>query len=69
MTNAKLIFGRIMAFGPGGTREGRTSRKRLVSVSATPAHGRNVEANVPPTLETKNSGPCLGWGGLTAHKN
>lgn len=58
-----MFFGRIMAFGPHGRHEDGTWCYRLVSVSADPAHGRNVEPNCPPTLE-KESWVMPGWGGL-----
>lgn len=46
----KHNFSDIATFGPHGTGGGGAWRRRLVYVWATPARGRNVEANVPPTL-------------------
>ena len=52
-----------MAFGPHGTpRAWGAWRRRLISVSATPARGRNVESNIPPILQKTVVGhnACLG---------
>ena len=43
-------YSEIVMFGPHGTGRGWAWRGWLVSVPATPARGRTVEANVPPVL-------------------
>ena len=56
-----------MAFGRYGTGEGGAWRKGLVSVSATPARGRNVESNVLPILSKSSRVMCELSGLEAAH--